>query len=60
MYVGNNKNGIEGSKRVQDLLSGLALLYFNTCKGVKGCLHSKGGVKISVILDLLIPLTGEI
>jgi hypothetical protein len=60
MYIGSNKNGIESSKRVTDLLNGLALLYFNTCKGVKGCLHSKGGVKISVVFDLLLPLTGEV
>jgi hypothetical protein len=36
LWIGNNKNGIEASRRVQDLLGGLSLLYFNTCKGVKG------------------------
>ena len=50
-----NGNEIEKkpSKRIQDLLDGLALLFFNTCKGVKGCLHSKGGDKLSAVFDLL-------
>ena len=46
-------SGIIPSKRIQDLLDGLALLFFSTCKGVKSCLHSKGGDKLSVVLDLL-------
>ena len=49
--------GVIPSKRIQDLLDGLALLFFSTCKGVKGCLHSKGGEKLSVVLDLLFSLT---
>ena len=49
--------GIKPSKRIQDLLDGLAQLFYNTCKGVKGCLHSKGGEKISMVLDLLLPLS---
>ena len=54
----NNGNEIERkpSKRIQDLLDGLALLFFSTCKGVKGCLHSKGGDKLSVVFDLLLAL----
>ena len=49
--------GIKPSKRIQDLLDGLAQLFYNTCKGVKGCLHSKGGEKISMVFDLLLPLS---
>jgi hypothetical protein len=51
--------GIQPSKRIQDLLDGLAQLFFNTCKGVKGCLHSKGGEKISMVLDLLLPFSSS-
>ena len=43
-------------KRVRDLLDGLSLLFNSTVKGVKGCLHSKGGNKLSVVFDLLIAL----
>ena len=57
-FEGNqdNQSGIKPSKRIQDLLDGLSLLFFSTCKGVKGCLHSKGGDKLSVIMDLLLPI----
>jgi hypothetical protein len=55
-----SRKGIEATKRIQDLMDGLALLYFNTCKGVKGCLHSKGGAKLSIVLDLLMPLPSNI
>ena len=51
--------GIQPSKRIQDLLDGLAQLFYNTCKGVKGCLHSKGGEKISMVLDLLLPFSSS-
>lgn len=52
-------SGIQPSKRIQDLLDGLAQLFYNTCKGVKGCLHSKGGEKISMVLDLLLPFSSS-
>ena len=53
----NKKNGyMVPNKRIQDLLDGLALLFFNISKGVKGCLHSKGGDRLSVIFDLLLSL----
>lgn len=33
------------SKRLQQLIDGVATLFFYTCKGVKGCLHSNGREK---------------
>ena len=58
-FEGNIENqcGMKPSKRIQDLLDGLSLLFFSTCKGVKGCLHSKGGDKLSVVMDLLLPIS---
>jgi hypothetical protein len=50
------QTGIQPSKRIKDLLDGLALLFYTTSKGVKGCLHSKGGSKLSIVFDFLLPL----
>ena len=43
------------SKRVDNLLDGLAGLYFSTCKGVRGCLHSQGGARLSSVMDTILP-----
>ena len=52
--------GIQPTKRIQDLLDGLALLFYTTCKGVKGCLHSKGGSKLSIVFDFLLPVESSV
>ena len=46
-------------KRIRDVLDGAALLLSQSCQGVKGCLHSKGGSKLSDLLSSLQPLSGE-
>ena len=43
------------SKRVDNLLDGLAGLYFSTCKGVRGCLHSQGGARLTSVMDTILP-----
>ena len=43
------------SSRLKDLLSGVSRLFFFSCKGVKGCLHSKGISKLNLLLSLLLP-----
>jgi hypothetical protein len=52
--------GIQPSKRIKDLLDGLALLFYTTSKGVKGCLHSKGGGKLSIVFDFLLPVEASV
>lgn len=42
--------------RVCDILEGVSLLLFHTCKGVKGCLHSDGGARLSVSLSFVLPV----
>lgn len=39
---------------VEAACDGLARLVFYSCKGVKGCLHSFGGEKLSALLSLLV------
>ena len=43
------------SKRIDNLLDGLAALHFNTIRGVRGCLHSQGGAKLTAVLDTVLP-----
>lgn len=52
------EDGVALTPRVQDLLGGVAQLLFTTCKGVKGCFHSKGGKMLSVPLAMMLPLSG--
>jgi hypothetical protein len=43
-------------KKVRDIIDGVALLTFYSCKGVKGCLHSEATNKVSVLLELIFPI----
>eukprot|EP01041_Mallomonas_annulata_P001346 gene1346-2596_t len=62
-YERNNEENIQIStlpKRLSEIISGISLLLFYSCKGVKGCLHSKGGQKLQILLNLLLPLPPSI
>jgi hypothetical protein len=44
-------------KHLQDVVDGVTSLYSESCAGIRGCLHSSGGEKVSELLSLLLPLT---
>lgn len=46
-------------RRMLDVIDGVSVLLFQSMKGVRGCLHSGGGRKLSAALELLTPLQRE-
>jgi hypothetical protein len=42
-------------KSLESSIDGFSKLLFYSCKGIKGYLHSKGGEKLSILLNTLIP-----
>lgn len=46
--------------RVKHVLTGISQLLFTTFKGVRGCLHSKGGKLLTAPLALLVPMQEQI
>ena len=53
----NREQGIAfADSRVFDLLEGVSQLMFHSCRGVKGCLHSKCTIKLRTLLYVVIPL----
>ena len=50
----DQENKLSDSRMV-DLLEGVGLLMFQSCRGVKGCLHSKAAGKLESLLHIALP-----
>ena len=58
--VPDGHTAVQIPSRVKHVFSGVAQLLFTTFKGVRGCLHSKGGKLLTAPLALLVPLSEQV